>query len=358
MVGINELPDISSHVLYASPITKSFVNARFPGINCESLEIGYPTSLEVNEMELSVTCLPSGHCPGSVMFLFETKDEKRILYTGDFRITKKDMHKIIELNKQSLDTLYVDSTFFKTDYTHFPSQSQSIKKIIELIKDFIKKDTSNKVLFKFPARIGYEYLIIQLYKHFNMKIHVKEEIYCDFYRAVSSLGKITSASNFASSQIHVISDLTNLELYKKYKTILIKPTAMVWRNWHPGQDLHIKENSNTFRICYSNHSSFHEIKDLIMLTKPKKIELNVLPTNEKERHGFLENVRKIQAIYNKCTRNEEKAVKCIKTFPPKFKRLHSMTDTDSLEFSGLNNDCLKTVDSAILLPRKKRKIKL
>lgn len=31
-----------------------------------------------------VTAIPAGHCPGSVMFLFEQGD-KKILYTGDFR---------------------------------------------------------------------------------------------------------------------------------------------------------------------------------------------------------------------------------------------------------------------------------
>lgn len=32
----------------------------------------------------SVTAIPAGHCPGSVMFLFE-QNFKHALYTGDFR---------------------------------------------------------------------------------------------------------------------------------------------------------------------------------------------------------------------------------------------------------------------------------
>lgn len=32
----------------------------------------------------SVTAISAGHCPGSVMFLFE-QENRRILYTGDFR---------------------------------------------------------------------------------------------------------------------------------------------------------------------------------------------------------------------------------------------------------------------------------
>lgn len=40
--------------------------------------------IDGNEKKLSVTTVPAGHCPGSVMFLFEQND-KKILYTGDFR---------------------------------------------------------------------------------------------------------------------------------------------------------------------------------------------------------------------------------------------------------------------------------
>lgn len=39
---------------------------------------------ECNDLRLSVTAIPAGHCPGSVMLLFEQRD-KRVLYTGDFR---------------------------------------------------------------------------------------------------------------------------------------------------------------------------------------------------------------------------------------------------------------------------------
>lgn len=35
-------------------------------------------------VKLAVTAIPAGHCPGSVMFLFDYK-EMRVLYTGDFR---------------------------------------------------------------------------------------------------------------------------------------------------------------------------------------------------------------------------------------------------------------------------------
>lgn len=39
---------------------------------------------ECSDVRLSVTAIPAGHCPGSIMLLFEQSD-KRVLYTGDFR---------------------------------------------------------------------------------------------------------------------------------------------------------------------------------------------------------------------------------------------------------------------------------
>lgn len=44
-----------------------------------------PVTVDADKCDrISVTAIPAGHCPGSIMLLFE-KDDIRILYTGDFR---------------------------------------------------------------------------------------------------------------------------------------------------------------------------------------------------------------------------------------------------------------------------------
>lgn len=58
-------------------------------LNIETIPVTFDTdkcngSINSGSVRLSVTAIPAGHCPGSIMLLFE-KDDKRILYTGDFR---------------------------------------------------------------------------------------------------------------------------------------------------------------------------------------------------------------------------------------------------------------------------------
>lgn len=59
----------------------------FNGTETTAIQIASPIKKEVQNDAItcfSVTAIPAGHCPGSVMFLFE-QNFKHVLYTGDFR---------------------------------------------------------------------------------------------------------------------------------------------------------------------------------------------------------------------------------------------------------------------------------
>lgn len=80
------------------------------------------------------------------MYLFET-DKKTILYTGDFRISLKNLENIKQLKElQDHDFLviYMDSTFFKKSFPKFPTQTESVNKIIELVHNWTKKSKHHK----------------------------------------------------------------------------------------------------------------------------------------------------------------------------------------------------------------------
>jgi Cft2 family RNA processing exonuclease len=82
------------------------------------------------------------------MILFQT-EEQDIIYTGDFRVSKKDIENIKIFRGLKNVIVYTDSTFMKKSYMHFPSQSESVKVIIEEIQKFLKGSSSSKgnVLF-------------------------------------------------------------------------------------------------------------------------------------------------------------------------------------------------------------------
>ena len=100
--------------------------------------------------KLRTTAVPSHHCPGSVMLLFERLDDecevvRRILYTGDFRldnplmsmtdslrvgcvmpmlVMKCDPHQSLHCGRTPLriDEMYLDTNYCSLQYKTFPSR--------------------------------------------------------------------------------------------------------------------------------------------------------------------------------------------------------------------------------------------
>ena len=123
--------------LYCSAISKATVLKKFPFILDRSivgLKLNEPKLVYVydgvNIYSLKVTGLPSNHCPGSLMFMFERLNmekevEKRILYTGDFRFDDPSVPltslQSLHLNNSPLpiNELYLDTKFCSPNYLPF-----------------------------------------------------------------------------------------------------------------------------------------------------------------------------------------------------------------------------------------------
>lgn len=120
-----------------------------------------------------MTCFGSGHCPGSLMLLFEGSNGT-VLYTGDFRLYshQSNRHRII-LSKKFIDKLYIDMTFFEPTIRQLPEREQACEKLIAFIQEYNQR----YIYLKTSARVGYEYIYITLYQHFHTLIHVNEEQY-------------------------------------------------------------------------------------------------------------------------------------------------------------------------------------
>ncbi|XP_055315126.1 protein artemis-like isoform X1 [Sitodiplosis mosellana] len=375
MIGLNE---INSEVqlpgsLYLSEISKVIVQRRYPAVkNLVILKIGEatPISFAISECDeidqsigrTSVTAIPAGHCPGSVMFLFE-QGNKRILYTGDFRLYREDIEGIIALKKFheniNLDCLYLDSTFLSLDYAYFPKQRESINTIIELTEKWLEANPKNIVYIRPPANYGYEFLLVQLSQYFKVKIHVTNATFKD-YVYIPDIDTYISNNPYHCGRIHLCPS-GNANQWKLRKSLclpklderhicIIRPTAMKWRKL-AANDIHYESHAevpNSYSVCYSNHSSHDEIKFLIQYLRPKIVKLNVVPNNVCQKnamYGVLDEITKEYQTDEQKIDMEVQESKCIEY---NFHRITSIATKSSIS--------LEKDEISLLKVKKRRRI--
>ncbi|PWV11037.1 hypothetical protein C3747_63g78 [Trypanosoma cruzi] len=112
----------------------------------------------------SVTLIPAGHCPGSVMFLFRSPVFGTVLHTGDFRFTHEqpnssllphvprmphfqkeiDMmtNPVLKSVAGKVDVLFLDNTFCDERF-NFPSRSDSLREVNQAILSMFRDHTSS-----------------------------------------------------------------------------------------------------------------------------------------------------------------------------------------------------------------------
>lgn len=200
---------------------------------------------------------------------------------------------------RTIDTIYIDSTFLNKNYRNFPGQIRSAIAICKLIKEWLDKSAKHVVSLKMPARYGYELLFMEIGRRLRKPIHINEEELMKYKYIPELDGIFTTKAN--NSTIHACFDYQN----KNSKTLtcnpeldpalirVIKPTAMVWKEWDETSDFVRREANEFVRVCYSNHSSLSEIRDFLVYLKPKKLEFNVVPSNPSQKLAMLDAVSDI-----------------------------------------------------------------
>ncbi|CAO1327886.1 unnamed protein product [Diamesa tonsa] len=350
MHGLSELKDFK-YPIYATSISALFIRRKFPSLegNIKELEIGFPTGIDIqlsNEDNFSfvVTCLSAGHCPGSCMYLFET-DKKTILYTGDFRISLKNLENIKQLKElQDHDFLviYMDSTFFKKSFSKFPTQTESVEKIIELVDNWTKKSKHHKVHLNVPARYGYEYLLMELYKSLKQRIYIPEEEVYQQYLTISNLDNCVTNKELESQIILTPKYLKNISEKPKTDLVLnIKLSAWFWTKWSEKKPFVSSIDTNNVRVCYATHSSYDELKAFLLFLKPSKVFLNVIPESSDEKRDMINELQHIQNLY------KEKDPEKLTTKKSCFKRLLSNLTENSNQpekrSKSTNNSLLQSI---------------
>nr|XP_023020759.1 protein artemis [Leptinotarsa decemlineata] len=264
--------------LYASQISCVILRKMFPNISdcLRELHLYSPTTVHLTKNNFSVSPISAGHCPGSVMFLFESGN-KSVLYTGDYRISKHDIQKFKFFYNSAneikiIDKIYLDTTFFLKSYMNFPKREESLKELCEVVEEWIKR--GNKFFIKLitSAKYGYEYVFNEIFKNFIMPVHVNQDMH-SFYSLIPEMDQSVTMDG-SLTQIHCncgisFKQMCNLELDNFVK--IIKISAWRWK-----QD-DLKEGSSKFDseihyVCYSTHASYEEGVELIRFLKPKSIE--------------------------------------------------------------------------------------
>ncbi|XP_077977647.1 protein artemis-like [Glandiceps talaboti] len=233
--------------------------------------------------QVFVTSIPSGHCPGSVMFLFEGS-RGTILYTGDFRFAKEEVRRIPALHcgtrVKDIQSLYLDTTFCHPNATYLPSREECLSHLITLVDGWICRSPHHMVRLVCKAKYGYEYLFVELSQRFNCKVHVSD-IHYSYYSKVKNVSHhLTTDGN--ATRIHACR-WKDCKMDNSDDVLCIQPSTMWFLcsgNATP-RDV-IKMDSYKYRLCYSFHSSYSEIRDFADHICPVNIYANVIPKNSSE----------------------------------------------------------------------------
>lgn len=213
-------------------------------------------------------------------------DKQAIERLTAFRDNRKDV--------LPFDCIYIDSTFLSQQYLEFPAQRQSVDAIIELTESWLLKNSENVVVIRMPANYGYEFLLSLLAEHFAKQIHIASANVCD-YSFLPELDGCYSGYVTKNTRIHFQCEAECASRQWTGRKIvccpslaenhirIIRPTAMKWTDWKRNTPIVVPHEDfpETFFVCYSNHSSFTEIKQLIQFINAKSVKFNVLPADKR-----------------------------------------------------------------------------
>nr|CAH7731701.1 unnamed protein product [Callosobruchus chinensis] len=290
--------------IFGSPITCIILCKMYPDIknNLKELSAYAPTNIKLKSSAFSVTTFPAGHCPGSVMFLFEGK--LKILYTGDFRVHKGDIRKFKYFydsfnNVKCIDKIYLDTTFFSKEFLKFPKREDSLNELCMIIKEWLDMGSLYMINLITSAKYGYEYLFIEIYRTLGMPIHVNQEVY-DFYclipemdKSITTIGSVTRIHSSCGPTHHTTCS------YKTYGVVKpVKVSAFRWNQENLSKGISVVDPYMHY-VCYSTHASYEEAVDLIQFLKPKEVEVCVKPPDPLAYSNLKKSIEEILDAFEK-----------------------------------------------------------
>ncbi|XP_035756970.1 protein artemis [Egretta garzetta] len=265
-----------------------------------ALEVETPTQISLvdetsgEKEDIEVTLLPAGHCPGSVMFLFEGENGT-VLYTGDFRLAKGEAARMELLHSgtrvKDIQSVYLDTTFCDPKFYHIPSREECLNGILELVRSWTSLTRYHVVWLNCKAAYGYEYLFINLSEELGIKVHVNK---LDMFRNMPEI--LYHITTDRCTQIHACRHPRDDDCFRGNRLpcgltcqngtplhiISIKPSTMWFGERMKKTNVIVRTGESTYRACFSFHSSYSEIKDFLSYICPVNVYPNVLPVGGTE----------------------------------------------------------------------------
>jgi hypothetical protein len=203
------------------------------------LTLNYPHKILINPGEyIQVTLIDSDHCPGSVMFLFESNNNA-VLYTGDLRAEKWYINSLSHHPSLAsyyngmthLDCMYVDTTFTYrgTPYIDIPPNMYGIRSLLALLEKY-----PDDTLFVFNTlTIGYELVWVAIASRFKTLIHVDPYLF-NLYQCIAPqsndlIGRVLVdnclTTNETATRFHACQKLSGCSCRRRNDVVFITPVV-------------------------------------------------------------------------------------------------------------------------------------
>ncbi|XP_067861135.1 protein artemis isoform X2 [Heptranchias perlo] len=285
--------------LYCSPGTKEILltssRYKFWENYMTAIEVETPTQISLvdeatgEKEDIVVTLLPAGHCPGSVMFLFEGVGGT-VLYTGDFRMAKGEAARMELLHSggrvKDILSVYLDTTFCDPRFYQIPSREECLNGILELVRSWITLSSYHVVWLNCKAAYGYEYLFTNLSEEFGLKVHLNK---LDMFNNMPEI--LHHVTTDRTTQVHACRHPRDEDFIRgnrlpcgitakdgtPLRIISIKPSTMWFGERTKKTNVIVRTGESSYRACFSFHSSFSEIKDFLSYIQPVNVYPNVVP---------------------------------------------------------------------------------
>jgi Cft2 family RNA processing exonuclease len=222
------------------------------------------TSQSLDFDDFVVHAIDANHCLGSLMFVIESSENEKEVYTGDFRLGATVLEELELLS--NADHLWVDYTYGKNPKYNFPSRKELISEILSLM--LTEGNYPQKEIWIAAYQIGKETLLKTISEALKVKIFAPEKK-VQIYKEIGGEWDIFTDdpdSGICVESRRRVENLSGLDKRTEARlmnSLRISPTGWAIELISKRLDVHY--------FPYSDHCSYNEVHEFIELVNPQEI---------------------------------------------------------------------------------------